>query len=90
MPSDNEQQLTQLRVKAEKREMKEEPEEEDRREHGVRDVEFGDQPQSSSPTAAKSRKVTFTQYIPSQEERATTKWEEVYLAKRRRVEPERN
>ena len=89
VPSDNEQQLTQLRVKAEKREKKEEPEEEDRREHGVRDVEFEDQPQSSNPKAASSRKVIFTQYIPSQEERATTKWEEVYLAKRRRVKPER-
>jgi len=88
VPSDNEEQLTALRVKAEQREKKEEVEEEDRREHGVRDVEFRDEPTSSNRTAASSR-IEFTQYIPSQEEKATSKWEEVYLAKRRRVEPER-
>ena len=88
VPSDNEEQLTALRVKAEQREKKEEVEEEDRREHGVRDVEFRDEPTSSNRTAASSR-IEFTQYISSQEEKATSKWEEVYLAKRRRVEPER-
>ena len=80
VPSDQEEQPAALRVKAEdyhksKRETKEEPEEEDKREHGLKDVEFRNEPQSSNPTAASSRNPRLTrvplclhyeQYIPRQ------------------------
>ena len=73
--------FTALVLDGAKREKKEEVEEDDTREHGLKDVEFTEEPQSSNPTAASSR-IQFTQYVASQEEKATSKWEKVYLAKR--------